>query len=66
MQPSYRDAGTVYATSATVPSPPDVPFEKRAHAWDLSQPLVTPQVNVAAEQYKRNRPFSDARNPRSA
>lgn len=51
MQPSYRDAGTVYVTSATVPYPPDVPFEKRAHAWDLSKPLVTPQVNVAAEQY---------------
>src|SRR5208283_2440401 len=51
MQPSYRDAGTVYVTSATVPYPPDVPFEKRAHAWDLSKPVVTPQVNVAAEQY---------------
>ena len=51
MQPSYRDAGTVYVTSATVPYPPDVPFEKRAYAWDLSKPVVTPQVNVAAEQY---------------
>jgi Zn-dependent M28 family amino/carboxypeptidase len=51
MQPSYRDAGTVYVTSATVPYPPDVPFEKRAHAWDLSKPAVTPQVSVAAEQY---------------
>lgn len=51
MQPSYRDAGTVYVTSATVPYLPDVPIEKRAHAWDLSKPLVTPQVNVAAEQY---------------
>jgi hypothetical protein len=51
MQPSYRDAGTVYVTSATVPYPPDVPFEKRGHAWDPSKPVVTPQVNVAAEQY---------------
>jgi len=51
MQPSYRDAGTVYVTSATIPYPPDVPFEKRAHAWDLSKPLVIPQVVVAAEQY---------------
>jgi carboxypeptidase Q len=51
MQPSYRDAGTIYATSATVPYPPDVPFEKRAHAWDLSKPVVSPQVNVAAELY---------------
>src|SRR5580700_5435962 len=53
MQPSYRDAGTVYVTSVTVPYSPDVPFEKRAHAWDLSKPVVTPQVNVAAEQYNR-------------
>ncbi len=51
MQPSYRDAGTVYVTSATVPYLPDVPFEKRAHAWDLTKPVITPQVNVAAEQY---------------
>jgi carboxypeptidase Q len=51
MQPSYRDAGTVYVTSATVPYPPDVPFDKRAHPWDVSKPVVTPQVNVAAEQY---------------
>ena len=53
LEPSYRDAGTVYVTSATVPYPPEVPYEKRAHAWDLSQPVVTPQANVAAEQYNR-------------
>jgi Zn-dependent M28 family amino/carboxypeptidase len=53
LQPSFRDAGTVYVTSATVPYPPDVPFEKRAGAWDLSKPAVTPQVVVAAEQYNR-------------
>jgi len=35
LQPSYRDAETVYVTSATVPYPPDAPFEKRAPAWDL-------------------------------
>lgn len=51
IQPSYRDAGTVYVTSAFVPYLPGVPIEKRAHAWDLSKPLVTPQVNIAAEQY---------------
>jgi len=53
LEPSYRDAGTVYVTSATVPYPPAVPYEKRAHAWDLSPPVVTPQANVAAEQYNR-------------
>jgi len=51
LQPSYRDAGTVYVTSATVPYLLDVPFEKRAHAWDLNKPVVTPQVYVAVEQY---------------
>jgi carboxypeptidase Q len=51
LQPSYRDAGTVYVTSVTVPYPPEVPFEKRAHGWDLSKPVVTPQVNVSGEQY---------------
>jgi len=53
LQPSYRDAGTVYVTSATVPNSPDVPFDKRAYAWDLSRPAVVPQANVAAEQYNR-------------
>jgi carboxypeptidase Q len=53
LQPSFRDAGTVYVTAAAVPYPPDVPFEKRVQAWDISQPIVTPQANVAAEQYNR-------------
>jgi len=53
LEPSYHDAGTVYVTSATVPYPPAVPYEERAHAWDLSPPVVTPQANVAAEQYNR-------------
>jgi len=53
LQPSFRDAGTVYVAAATVPYPPDVPFEKRVQAWDISEPVVTPQANVAAEQYNR-------------
>jgi carboxypeptidase Q len=53
LEPSYRDAGTVYVTAATVPYSPDVPFEKRAHAWDISKPVISPQVIVAAEQYNR-------------
>ncbi|HKW33113.1 MAG TPA: M20/M25/M40 family metallo-hydrolase [Candidatus Acidoferrum sp.] len=53
LQPSVRDAGTVYVTSASVPYPPDVPFPKRAQAWDLSKPMVIPQISVAAEQYNR-------------
>jgi carboxypeptidase Q len=53
LQPSFRDAGTVYVTAATIPYPPDVPFDQRAKPWDLSKPVVTPQVIVAAEQYNR-------------
>jgi carboxypeptidase Q len=53
LQPSFRDAGTIYATAATVPYPPDVPFEKRTPAWDASKPVVTPQAVVAVEQYNR-------------
>jgi carboxypeptidase Q len=51
LEPSYRDGGTVYVTAATVPSSPEIPLDKRAHAWDLSKPVVTPQVEVSAEQY---------------
>ncbi len=53
VQPSYRDAGTLYVTAATIPYPPDVAFDQRAKPWDLSHPVVTPQVVVAAEQYNR-------------
>ena len=53
LEPSFRDAGTVYVTAATVPYPSGVPFEKRLNAWDLSRPVVTPQISVAAEQYNR-------------
>src|SRR5439155_15400714 len=42
-----------YVTSSTVPYPPDVPFEKRVQAWDISKPVVIPQAIVAAEQYDR-------------
>jgi carboxypeptidase Q len=53
LQPAYRDGGTVYVTSATVPYPPDVPFDQRVHAWDQKPPAILPQINVAAEQYNR-------------
>jgi carboxypeptidase Q len=53
LQPSFRDAGTLYATAATVPNPIDIPSERRRQPWDLNKPRVTPQVIVAAEQYNR-------------
>jgi carboxypeptidase Q len=53
LQPSVRDAGTIYVTAATLPYPPDIPFDQRAKPWDLDKPAVIPQVVVAAEQYNR-------------
>lgn len=53
LQPSFRDAGTLYVTSATVPYPPDVPFGQRKGAWDPSRPAIVAQIIVAAEQYNR-------------
>jgi len=53
LQPSSSDAGTVYVTAASVPYPPDVPFDQRKGAWDLSRPSIPPQVVVSAEQYNR-------------
>ncbi len=53
LQPSVRDAGTVYVTSATTPYAVDTPSADRAPAWDLRKPIVVPQAVVAAEQYNR-------------
>jgi hypothetical protein len=47
------DHGTVYVTAATVPYPPDVPFNARPGAWSLPAPAIVPQIAVAAEQYNR-------------
>jgi carboxypeptidase Q len=51
--PAPGDGGTVYVTSAVVPYPPDVPFEKRLGPWDSSKPAILPQVSVSAEHYNR-------------
>ena len=53
LEPAAGDAGTVYVTSAIIPSSIDVPFDKRPHSWDLNKPVVIPQVAVAAEHYNR-------------
>jgi len=53
LEPGFGDAGTVYVTSATVPSAPDVPDERRPRPWDLNAPRIVPQIVVAAEQYNR-------------
>ncbi|MFL6208502.1 MAG: M20/M25/M40 family metallo-hydrolase [Pyrinomonadaceae bacterium] len=53
LEPGAGDAGTVYVTSAVVPTPPDLPAEQRTRSWALTKPHVIPQVVVAAEQYNR-------------
>jgi hypothetical protein len=53
IEPGYKDAGTVYVTSAVIPHPVDTPDEQRVQPWDLSRPKVIPQVVVSAEQYNR-------------
>lgn len=53
LEPGAGDGGTVYVTSATLPSPFDMPPAQRPHSWDINRPRVIPQVVVAAEQYNR-------------
>jgi carboxypeptidase Q len=53
LEPGFGDAGTVYVTSATVPTPANADPEKRPRPWDLNRPRILPQVVVAAEQYNR-------------
>lgn len=53
LEPGFGDGGTVYVTSAAVPTAPDIEPEKRPRPWDLNRPRIVPQVVVAAEQYNR-------------
>ncbi|MGZ8843646.1 MAG: M20/M25/M40 family metallo-hydrolase [Pyrinomonadaceae bacterium] len=53
LEPGFGDAGTVYVTGATVPTPLDTPDERRPRPWDLNAPKILPQVVIAAEQYNR-------------
>lgn len=45
--------GTIAVQQITVPSPPEVPFDKRPKAYSLNIPKVLPQVVVADEYYNR-------------
>ena len=53
LEPGFGDGGTVYVTSASVPTPVDTEPEKRPRPWDQNRPPIVPQVVVAAEQYNR-------------
>ena len=53
LEPGAGDAGTVYVTSASIPSLPDTTSDRRVRPWDPNKPKVIPQAVVAAEQYNR-------------
>jgi hypothetical protein len=47
------DGGLLFVQQATVPQPPDVPFNQRVSAYDADAPKILPQIVVAAEHYNR-------------
>ena len=58
VDPGRGDGGTIFVSSASVPSPPrdpnaTTPFTQGTPVYDKSAPAVTPQLVLAAEQYNR-------------
>ncbi|MCX7637033.1 MAG: M20/M25/M40 family metallo-hydrolase [Cyclobacteriaceae bacterium] len=52
--PNFRlEDGTVMVAAATVPYPPEVPFEQRLSSRSAQAPKILPQVVIAAEHYNR-------------
>lgn len=49
------DYGTIFVSSAAVPSPPDAEggFGRGIRPWDVSKPETVPQLTVAVEHYNR-------------
>ena len=45
--------GTLFVQAATVPQPPEIPFNQRMNPYSEKAPKFVPQVTVAAEQYNR-------------
>ncbi len=45
--------GTVTVSAATVPYPPETPFDQRERAQSANAPKILPQIVVAAEHYNR-------------
>lgn len=51
---SYKgDYGTIFLSSASVPSAPGTPWNERPRSWDPKGATVTPQFTVAVEHYNR-------------
>lgn len=50
---SRLEDGTIAVSAATVPYPPEVPFDQRRRAYSADVPRILPQVVVAAEHYNR-------------
>ncbi|MEK6572498.1 MAG: M28 family peptidase, partial [Bacteroidota bacterium] len=47
------DGGTLFVQSATVPQPPQTPFDQRVGPYSEKAPKIIPQVTVASEHYNR-------------
>ncbi|MBS1485984.1 MAG: M20/M25/M40 family metallo-hydrolase [Bacteroidetes bacterium] len=50
---SRLEDGTIMVSAATIPYPPDVPFDKRVRAQSANAPKILPQVVVSDEHYNR-------------
>lgn len=50
---SRLEDGTLTASAATVPYPPETPFEQRVSSRAANAPKILPQIIVAAEHYNR-------------
>ncbi|MBS1559622.1 MAG: M20/M25/M40 family metallo-hydrolase [Bacteroidetes bacterium] len=50
---SRLEDGTIMVSAATIPYPPDVPFDKRKRAQSADAPKILPQIVVADEHYNR-------------
>ncbi len=50
---SKGDYGTIFASSASVASPPGTPFNERRRSWNPLDAEVIPQITVAIEHYNR-------------
>lgn len=50
---SRLEDGTLTASAASVPYPPDVAFDKRVSSRSKDAPKILPQIVVAAEHYNR-------------
>lgn len=51
--PRLEGDGTLVVSAATVPYPPEEPYDGRKQAWSPDAPKILPQIVVGAEHYNR-------------